>query len=65
MVSKGYPTTSVKYAYNGTLTAVVESNASGQIKAELLGAGFSFGGSLGGKTYYRVPFNQNGTISLY
>ena len=62
---KGYPTTSIKYAYNGTLTAVVDGNASGQIKAELLGAGFNFGGSIGGKTYYRVPFNQNGTISLY
>lgn len=61
----GYPTTSIKYAYNGTLTAVIDSNASGQIKAELLGAGFNFGGSFGGKTYYRVPFNQNGTISLY
>ena len=62
---KGYPTTSIKYAYNGTLTAAINSSGSAQVKAELLGAGFTFGGSMSGKSYYRVPFNQNGTISLY
>lgn len=61
----GYPTTSIKYAYNGTLTAAVSSSGSAQIKAELLGAGFTFGGTIGGTSYYRVPFNQNGTISIY
>lgn len=61
----GYPTTSIKYAYNGTLTATVNSSGSAQVKAELLGAGFNFGGTIGGTTYYRVPFNQNGTISIY
>lgn len=61
----GYPTTKIKYAYNGTLTAVVETSGSASVKAELLGAGFTFGGSMSGKSYYRVPFNQNGTISLY
>lgn len=63
--TNGYPTTSIKYAYNGTLTAVVETSGSASVKAELLGAGFTFGGSMSGKSYYRVPFNQNGTISLY
>ncbi|WP_449461246.1 hypothetical protein [Streptococcus suis] len=61
----GYPTTSIKYAYNGTLTAATSSSGSAQVKAELLGAGFTFGGTIGGTSYYRVPFNQNGTISLY
>ena len=61
----GYPTTSIKYAYNGTLTAAINSSGSAQVKAELLGAGFTFGGSMSGKSYYRVPFDQNGTISLY
>ncbi|MFC3928812.1 hypothetical protein ACVR05_04540 [Streptococcus caprae] len=61
----GYPTTSIKYAYNGTLTAAISSSGSAQVKAELLGAGFTFGGTIGGTSYYRVPFNQNGTISLY
>lgn len=61
----GYPTTSIKYAYNGTLTAAINSSGSAQVKAELLGAGFTFGGTIGGTSYYRVPFNQNGTISLY
>lgn len=63
--TNGYPTTKIKYAYNGTLTAVVETSGSASVKAELLGAGFTFGGSMSGKSYYRVPFNQNGTISLY
>lgn len=61
----GYPSTSIKYAYNGTLTTTINSSGSAQIKAELLGAGFNFGGTLDGVTYYRVPFNQNGTISIY
>ena len=63
--TNGYPTTKIKYAYNGTLTAVIETSGSAQVKAELLGAGFTFGGTIGGTSYYRVPFNQNGTISLY
>ena len=28
----GYPTTSIKYAYNGTLTAVIDSNVSVKLK---------------------------------
>ena len=63
--TNGYPTTQIKYAYNGTLTAVIESSGSASVKAELLGAGFTFGGTISGKSYYRVPFGQNGTISLY
>ena len=63
--TNGFPTTQIKYAYNGTLTAVIETSGSAQVKAELLGAGFTFGGSISGKSYYRVPFDQNGTISLY
>ena len=63
--TNGFPTTNIKYAYNGTLTAVIETSGSAQVKAELLGAGFTFGGSISGKSYYRVPFDQNGTISLY
>ena len=63
--TNGYPTTKIKYAYNGTLTAVIETSDSAQVKAELLGAGFTFGGTISGKSYYRVPFGQNGTISLY
>lgn len=63
--TNGFPTTQIKYAYNGTLTAVIETSGSAQVKAELLGAGFTFGGSMSGKSYYRVPFDQNGTISLY
>lgn len=63
--TNGFPTTQIKYAYNGTLTAVIESSGSASVKAELLGAGFTFGGTISGKSYYRVPFGQNGTISLY
>lgn len=63
--TNGLPTTQIKYAYNGTLTAVIESSGSASVKAELLGAGFTFGGTISGKSYYRVPFGQNGTISLY
>ncbi|WP_449455596.1 hypothetical protein [Streptococcus suis] len=63
--SNGYPTTSIKYAYNGTLVSTISSSGSAQVKAELLGAGFTFEGTMGGTSYYRVPFNGNGTISLY
>ena len=63
--TNGFPTTQIKYAYNGTLTAVIESSGSASVKAELVGAGFTFGGTISGKSYYRVPFGQNGTISLY
>ena len=63
--TNGFPTTQIKYAYNGTLTAVIETSGSASVKAELLGAGFTFGCTISGKSYYRVPFDQNGTISLY
>lgn len=61
----GFPTTSLKYAYNGTLTAAINTGASAGISGELLGAGFGFSGSINGTSYYRYGFNQNGTISLY
>lgn len=63
--SGSFPTTSIKYAYNGTLIATVDSSISSSAKAELAGSGFSFSYTSGFTTYYRRPFSQNGTISLY
>lgn len=61
----GFPTTSLKYSFSGTLVAVVNNSASGSTSAELLGSGFTFSYSTSQNTYYRRWFNQNGTISIY
>lgn len=59
------PTTTINYAYNGTLLATVSSSSSSGISGELLGAGFSFSHSVGANTYYRKTIRSSGTINLY
>ncbi|MCI7676951.1 MAG: hypothetical protein MSS16_02450 [Streptococcus orisratti] len=55
----------MKYVYSGTLVATVSDSSSTNISAEFLGSGFSYYYTSGATKYYRLPFNQNGTISLY
>ncbi|MGT2799525.1 hypothetical protein [Streptococcus marmotae] len=59
--SNGFPTTELKYAYSGTLVATINSGFNAGIKGELFQAGFH----MSGDNHYRLPFNRNGSISLY
>lgn len=62
--SDGFPTTSIKYAANGTLVSEVDTSVHGDVSGKLLGSGFSAGASQGSTTYYRHNFNRSGTISI-
>lgn len=61
----GFPTTELYYAFNGTIVAEVERSTSSEVKAELLGAGFSVNETVKDTTYYRRSFDSNGIIELY
>ena len=61
----GFPTVELYYAFNGTVVAEVTSSTSASVSADLLGAGFSVGSTVGGTTYYRRSFNSNGIVKLY
>ncbi len=60
-----FPTVELLYGYSGVLLAKVESSISSGASAELLGSGFSASSQISGTTYYRLPFNRTGKISLY
>ncbi|MDD7267698.1 MAG: hypothetical protein SPL15_00555 [Lachnospiraceae bacterium] len=64
-----FPTIEVNYGYSGTLETTLDIGVNGSVnaglEAKLLNAGFSVGGSGGGKVYYRRPVLSNGTIRLY
>lgn len=60
-----FPTVELYYAFNGTIVAEVYSSTSWRVKADLIAAGFSSGGSLGQTTYYRRAFNSSGIVKLY
>ncbi len=60
----GFPTLELYYAYNGTLVAEVTVGMSSSVSADLLGAGFTAGSTIDGKTYYRRGFNSTGIVKL-
>lgn len=60
-----FPTTTLLYAYSGTLVAEVGISSSSQVSAELLGAGFTYTSQTATKLLYRKAIDSSGTISLY
>lgn len=52
-------------SFNGTIVAEVTSSTSASVRADLLGAAFSVGATVGGTTYYRRSFNSNSIVKLY
>lgn len=65
----GFPTAELYYAFNGTIVAELEHSTSteikDEIKAELLGAGFSISGTDAETIYFRRAFDSTGTVELY
>lgn|GEM_PF-1629258 len=59
------PAVELLYGYSGTLVAKVDSSLSSEVSLELMGSGFALSKTVGSTTYYRLPFNGVGRISLY
>ena len=62
--AQGYPTQSIKYAYNGTLATSINASLTAQYSAKFASGGFAFSGTVSGTSYYRRAFSENGTLSV-